>query len=43
MFKGINAIDFAKRFHDNESCFLFLSEVKWENGFSCPRWKTHAN
>lgn len=37
MFQGINAIDFAKRFHDNESCFLYLSELKWENGFCCPR------
>jgi ISXO2-like transposase domain/Transposase zinc-ribbon domain len=37
MFQGINAIDFAKRFYNNESCFLYLSELKWKNSFSCPR------
>ena len=37
MFQGINAIDFAKRFHTNETCFLYLSELKWKNGFSSLR------
>jgi hypothetical protein len=37
MFEGINAIEFAKRFTDNESCYLYLSELKWKNGFSCPK------
>ena len=26
MFKGINAIEFTKRFQDNESCYLYLIE-----------------
>src|SRR5665647_2905741 len=37
MFKGINAIEFSKRFYDNESCYLYLIERKWGNGFSCSR------
>ena len=37
MFEGINAIEFAKRFTDNESCYLYLTELKWKNGFCCPR------
>ncbi len=37
MFKGINAIEFGKRFNDNESCYLYLIEKKWSKGFSCSR------
>jgi hypothetical protein len=37
MFKGINAIEFGKRFYDNESCYLYLIEQKWCKGFSCSR------
>ncbi len=37
MFKGINAIEFGKRFHDNESCYLYLIEQKWGKGFFCSR------
>jgi ribosomal protein L37E len=37
MFKGINAIDFGKRFYDNESCYLYLIEQKWGKGYSCSR------
>ena len=37
MFKGINAIEFGKRFYDNESCYLYLIEHKWSKGFSCSR------
>ena len=29
MFKGINAIQFSKRFYDNENCYLYLIEQKW--------------
>ena len=28
MFKGINVIEFGKRFYDNESCYLYLIEQK---------------
>jgi len=37
MFKGINAIEFSKRFHNNESCYQYLIEWKWGKGFSCSR------
>lgn len=37
MFKGINAIEFTKRFHDNESCYLYLIEQKWGKGYSCSK------
>ena len=37
MFKGINAIEFGKRFYDNESCYLYLIEQKWGKGYQCSR------
>jgi len=37
MFKGINAIEFGKRFYNNESCYVYLVENKWGKGFSCSR------
>ena len=37
MFQGINAIEFGKRFYDNESCYYYLIEQKWGKGFSCSR------
>ena len=37
MFQGINAIEFGKRFYDNESCYLYLMELKWGKGFLCSR------
>ena len=37
MFKGINAIEFGKRFYDNESCYLYLIDHKWGKGFLCSR------
>jgi ISXO2-like transposase domain/Transposase zinc-ribbon domain len=37
MFKGINAIEFNKRFSSNESCYEYLIEWKWGKGFACSR------
>ena len=37
MFKGINAIEFNRRFSDNESCYRYLIEWKWGKGFACSR------
>ena len=37
MFQGINAIDFGKRFYDNESCYLYLIDLKWGQGYHCSR------
>ena len=37
MFKGINAIEFAKRFKNNEDCYLYLIERKWGKAYQCSR------
>jgi KaiC/GvpD/RAD55 family RecA-like ATPase len=37
MFKGINAIEFNKRFANNEDCYQYLIEKKWGKGFACSR------
>lgn len=37
MFKGINAIDFSKRFQTNEDCYRYLMNLKWGNDFQCSR------
>jgi hypothetical protein len=37
MFKGVNAIDFARRFPNNQACLRFLEEKKWKNGYRCVR------
>jgi hypothetical protein len=37
MFKGINAIEFNKRFSSNEACYHYLIEWKWGKGFACSR------
>jgi len=35
MFKGINAIEFNKRFSNNEACYQYLIAWKWGKGFVC--------
>jgi hypothetical protein len=37
MFKGINAIEFNKRFSSNEDCYEYLMAWKWGNGFACSK------
>lgn len=37
MFKGVNAIEFGRRFKDNDSCYEYLAEKKWGNGYHCIR------
>ena len=37
MFKGINAIEFSKRFSNNEECYNYLISIKWRNGYQCSR------
>ena len=37
MFKGINAIEFSKRFQSNKDCYEYLVSIKWANGYSCSR------
>src|SRR5690606_3752195 len=33
--KGQNLIEFAERFQSDEDCKKYLSELKWEKGYSC--------
>jgi transposase-like protein len=37
MFKGINAIEFSKRFQTNEDCYRYLISIKWAKGYQCSR------
>lgn len=37
MFKGLNAIEFARRFTCNEDCYRYLVDIKWSKGFQCSR------
>ena len=37
MFKGVNAIEFSKRFNNNECCYQYLIDWKWGKGFCCSR------
>lgn len=33
----INLIQFQERFHSKEACHQYLYEMKWSNGFCCPK------
>ncbi|MEO9052720.1 MAG: IS1595 family transposase [Ginsengibacter sp.] len=37
MFKGMNILEFTQKFPDKESCYRYLEEIKWGNGFKCSR------
>jgi hypothetical protein len=32
MFIGLNVLEFTERFSTDDSCRLYLSEIKWEDG-----------
>ena len=37
-FKGVNAIEFHKRFTDDAACYEYLSIAKWpDNNFTCKK------
>jgi transposase-like protein len=36
-FLGLNSIKFTLRFHEDEPCYKYLSEIKWENGYHCKK------
>lgn len=33
--KGQNLIEFAEHFKTDEDCLIYLSKIKWENGYKC--------
>lgn len=35
-FKSLSIFEFQELYPDNDSCFKYLSKLKWENGFVCP-------
>lgn len=43
MFKGINAIEFNKKFRTNEDCYRYLIEKKWGKGYTCSRCGCQEN
>ena len=42
IFKGINAIEFGKKFRNNTDCLDYLVKHKWDNGYSCVSCKCIA-
>ena len=36
-FEGENILEFTDRFPDDRSCLVYLSEIKWVNGFTCKK------
>ncbi len=36
-FLGLNSIKFTLLFYQDESCYKYLSDIKWENGYSCKK------
>ena len=43
MFTGMNAIEFSKKFYDNDCCYHYLMEKKWGKGYQCPRCGCHES
>jgi len=36
-FTGLNSIKFTLRFHQDELCYKYLADIKWENGYVCKK------
>lgn len=39
IFKGVKTLDFTERFKTESDCFRYISEIKWEGGYSCKKCK----
>ena len=37
IFRGVNSIKFHNRFKDDNDCLIYLSEIKWADGYKCKR------
>jgi len=37
IYKGVNSIEFHRRFQSDQDCFEYLAELKWENGYICKK------
>jgi hypothetical protein len=38
IFRGVNSIKFNQRFKDDNDCLIYLSNLKWEDGYECKRF-----
>ncbi len=36
-FKSLSIFEFQQRFTCDEDCYKYLSEIKWQEGFNCPK------
>ena len=36
-FIGLNSIKFTLRFHQDEACYKYLADIKWESGYFCKK------
>jgi hypothetical protein len=36
-FKSLSIFDFQQKFPDDDACYQYLAQLKWPNGFSCPK------
>lgn len=36
-FIGLNSINFTLRFYQDEICYKYLADIKWENGYICKK------
>lgn len=36
-FIGLNSIKFTLRFYQDEACYKYLADIKWENGYLCKK------
>ncbi|MDA3816654.1 MAG: IS1595 family transposase, partial [Prolixibacteraceae bacterium] len=34
-FIGVNSIKFNRAFSNDEDCYHYLAEIKWEDGYKC--------
>jgi transposase-like protein len=41
IFNGQNLIEFAERFRTDDDCKKYLSEIKWEDGYTCRKCGHH--
>ncbi len=37
IFRGVNSIKFNQRFKDDNDCLIYLSNIKWGDGYKCKR------
>ncbi len=38
-FKSLSIFEFQAKFVDDDSCFVFLAELKWKDGYQRPKYK----